>query len=254
MKVDVTITGLDQLREQLAGFSDRRLKAAVATALTRTAKRVSEQWQGRINTLDRPGPRTQKATTFIGANAGNLQATVLVKDKMAGTAPAEYLGPQETGGARRMKRFEQALVNAGAMPAGWVTVPSKTAQRDSYGNVSRSLIIAVLAQLGRDYSPGYARVISPNTQRRLAKQAARGRTYVAVTPAQAAQFKVSPGVYERMPDGSRRAVFLYQRRVRYGKRLDLLGEGQRDATQILNAEVARAIGQSAARLAARGAG
>ena len=41
MRLEVQLTGLQQLRAQLAGVSDRRLAAIAATGLTRTAKRAS---------------------------------------------------------------------------------------------------------------------------------------------------------------------------------------------------------------------
>lgn len=256
MKLTVDVKGLREVQEAIKDFSERRVKAAMATALTRTAQTISQSWQAQIDSrIDRPVARTQSATAFKGASANSLLATVFVKDQLKGTAPAEYLSPQEAGGGRRVKKFERSLIASGAMPAGYITVPGKHAQRDSYGNVSKSLLIAILSQIGTDYSPGYARTISKNTTRRLASQAKRGRRYVAVLPgADAKRERVSPGIYERMADGSRKAVLLYQRQATYRKRLDLVGaDGQRDAQQIFEREARRAVADSAARLMARGA-
>ena len=247
--IKIEITGLKELQDQFLDFSQRRMSAALSTGLTRAAKRLSQDWQEQINsTVDRPIARTRSATLFRGASAASLTSEVKLKDQMTGLAPAVYLAPQEWGGSRLVKKFERALIASGAMPRGYVTVPGKHAQRDGYGNVTRSLIIAVISQLGRDYSPGYQQVISKNADRRLASQVRRGRRYIAIQPGTP---RVSPGIYERMADGSLNAVFLYRRDVTYGKRLTLIERGQQLGAQFATEEISRAMSDSMARLQAR---
>ncbi len=254
MKLSIDMKGLDEVRKSIQGFSERRMNAAVATAMTQTAKTIAGQWQGEIDQrIDRPTARTRAATSFQGASAGRLEAQVFVKDRMPGTTPAEYLGVQETGGRRRIKKFEQALISAGAMPSGYVTVPGRGSKLDSYGNVSRKLIIAVIAQLGSDYSPGYARVIAKSTAKRLATAAKRGRAFIVVRPEDAKQAGTDPGIYERQADGRRKAVFLFKRAVTYRKRLDLLNGTAAQADAVLQVEVGRAVRDAVDGLARRGA-
>lgn len=254
MKIVVDTSGLERLRGELSGFSARRMNAVVATALTRTARLVRDGWTGQLNTeIDRPTPRTQAAAGFTGARADSLQASVFLKDQLAGTSPAEYLKAQETGGSRFLKKFEQALVASGAMPAGYFTVPGRAAVRDGYGNVSRGQLVAVIRALGQDFSPGYQRVISKNTARRLQAQARSGRRYMAVLPKDAARAKVTPGIYERQPDGTRRAVFIFKSQLAYKKRLRLVDrDSVRDIEQTLQQQVDLALTQSLERLNARG--
>lgn len=256
MKIEIDTRELDALRREINGFSERRMKAVVATALTRTARATQAGWTRQLATeIDRPTARTQGAAGFIGARADKLQATVFLKDSLAGTSPAEYLRPQEQGGTRGLKKFEQALVAAGAMPAGYFTVPGRAAVRDGYGNVSRGQLVAVIRALGQDFSPGYQRVISKNTTRRLQAQARTGRKYMAILPKDAARAKVNPGIYERQPDGSRRAVFLFKSQIAYKKRLRLVDrDSVRDIEQTLQQEVDTALSQSLQRLAAKGRG
>lgn len=250
----IVVTGLQELRADLQGFSQRRVRAAMATGLTRAAKRLGTQWQEQIDTrISAPTLRTQKATVFTGATAATLESVVKLKDRMQGVSPSEYLAPQETGGGRRAKKFEQALVSSGAMPAGYVTVPGRAAKLDSYGNVSRAQIVAVISQIGSNYSPGYARVISKSTAKRLEAQARRGRAYVVVRPEDAARANASAGIYERTATGARRAIFLFVRSVTYRKRLGLLEDADRRAGAVLEAEVDRAVAESAQRLLDRGA-
>ncbi len=255
MQLDVKgIKGWPELQAAMKDFSERRAAAAMATALTRSAKALGQKWQGQIDSaVDRPVARTTKATGFVGAQAANLVSKVIVKNQMDGVAPAAYLGHHETGSPRLVKKFEAALVNSGAMPSGYVTVPGQGALLDGYGNVSRAQIIAVIAQLGRDFSPGYQRTISKSTEKRLARQQKMGRTYLAVLPGDASRLHLSPGIYERMPNGHRKAVFLYKRGAFYRKRLHLLESAADEAAAIVEREARIAIAESASRLAARGA-
>lgn len=249
----IKLEGLDEVRAALTEFSDRRFAAAVATSFTRSAKETSRSWQEHINrNLDRPIARTRAATTFLSASAASLTATVKVKDALPGTPPSEYLSPQERAGSRTMKKFEAALQASGAMPRGYVTVPGRAAVLDAYGNVSRAQIVAVIAALGKDWSPGYQRVIGSTTERRLARQQKLGRKYIAIQPEEVAQRRVSGGIYERMADGTLRAVFVYRRAVSYRKRLDLEALAAKEAPDIIAEEFQRAVAESFARLRARG--
>ena len=254
MQINIQITGLKELQAGLKDFSDRRMNAVLATALTRTAKTVSQRGQGVVDkTIDRPIARTLNAVGFTGANAGKLESAVFIKDRMAGTAPSVYLAPQEFGGGRLLKKFEQALSKSGAMPSGHVTVPGKHATLDSNGNVSRGQLVAVIRALGAQYSPGYQRVISKSTNKRLASQARHGRQYVAVNVQEARRYRLSPGIYERMADGSRRAIFVFKNSVHYKKRLSLMDRTSvLDIENTMQTEVSRALSDSLARLAARG--
>ena len=249
------LQGLTELRAELKEFSDRRFRNAVSTSLTRAAKEMSLNWQEQIDRrLDRPNPRTKVATTFKSATADTLQSAVLVKDQMAGTPPATYLNPQERSGGRTAKKFEQALQASGAMPRGYVVVPGRGAQLDAYGNVSRSLIIAIITQLGTDYSPGYSRVIPKTVAGRLRVMAKRGKSYIAVQPDEAKALGVSAGIYERGSSGDLRAVFLFKRSVTYRKRLDLERLAAADGPDIIGAQFARAVNESFARLRAQQSG
>lgn len=251
MKIDIQVTGIKELQRDLKDFSERRFKSTVSTALTRTAVQVRKDWQGQINTVVQgPTPLTNKAVAFTGAKADKLEAQVFLVNRGGAASPSEYLRPQEFGGGRNVKKFERALISAGAMPSGYITVPGSAAKLDGFGNVSRAQLVDVIRALGSQYSPGYQRVISKSANKRLAAQARSGRQYIAVSPVDAKRFRVSPGIYERMADGSRKAIFLFKNGVTYRKRLGLLDKTA-DIERTLQAEVARAIEQSAARLAAK---
>lgn len=251
MEINVSFKGLKEVQAGLRDFSERRLRAVAATALTRTAKGIAAEWQKEINTkLDQPVSRTQKAVRIETARADKLSAKVAIKDKTtSGMAPADYLMQQEYGGGRLVKKFEQALIASGAMPGGYITVPGRGAVRNAYGNVSRATIIAVIAQLGRDFSPGYQRNISKSATKRAATQAKRGKRYIVMPVGHPT---VSAGIYERDAGRTLSAVFLFKKTVQYSRKLTLQATSKDKVAVIATAEFDKALAESIARLSSRG--
>lgn len=253
MRITLT-SNIDEVRKQFAEFSDRRFNAAMATALTRTARAVGQEWTQQLSArLDRPTPATTRSVLVKRAEntAATLEAEVFLRNEArtpGAVAPAQWLAEHELGGQRRVKKFEAALQAQGSMPRGWKATPGPAARLDGYGNVSRSQIIQVIAQLGAQFSPGYQRVISANAARRAARAVQSGRAYVAILPGNSA--KLTPGVYERV-GRTVRAVFWYVPAASYRKRLDLVGSGRANAGVLFQREFERAVAESAARLALR---
>lgn len=248
----VQVKGIEELKRQLAGFSDRRFSAAISTALTRTVRSIEKEWKAQMaRDLDRPTPFMLRATRVHTATAEKLQASVLIGDDSlrGGLSPAQVLAPHQAGGDRMQKKFEAALIAQGAMPAGKRAVPGAAAKLDAYGNVSRQQIVQVINQLGSQFSPGYARVIGKSVAKRIASAKRAGREYVAIPVGSG---RLSAGIYERA--GRRlRAVFVYVNRTQYDRRLTLVENGQAYAERHLNAEVTRTIQEHIAKLAAKGA-
>lgn len=252
MKASVTVQGLDEARALVGGtFSQRNADNALSTALTRAAREIEGEWSGEIfSAIDRPTSFTARAVGVKTATAATLRAEVFIKDQPAragAPAPVDWMAPLETGGGRYVKKFERALMAQGSMPAGMKAVPGRFARLDEYGNVSRSQITQVIAQLGQDFSPGYARTISANQAKRVASARRTGRAYVAFTRPVG---KLKPGVYQR--DGRKLLpVFVYVSRVQYSKRTDFTEIGRREAPTIVTRQVQRAIDEAILRKATR---
>lgn len=250
MQVTMKIEGLKEAQQRLAGFSDRRLAAVGSTALTRTANEISHLWSQRMEErFDRPTAATVKSPRVNRAQAVKLNAEVYIRDQGAGTPPSKWLEPEEFGGSRRLKKFEQALQSQGSMPSGYYAVPGPGAKLDAYGNVSRGQIVQTIAQLGAKFSPGYQRVISQSAAKRAARAVKLGRTYIAINKKNG---KLPMGVYERRGK-SIVAVFFFVRSVSYKPRTGLLDLAAQQAPRLFERQLYRAFGESAARLAARGA-
>lgn len=247
----IQVEGLDAARRTVDGFSDRRFAAAIATALTRTGRQLQQAWRAELEAdLDRPTPLTLRAPVSSTASAGNLVVELSLRDqaRSGDIAPSEYLATQEQGGDRRLKKFERALVARGNMRAGQRAVPGQYAKLDGYGNVSRGQIVQVLAQLGTAFSPGYARVISPDGARRARNAARSGNTYIAVPDARG---KLRPGIYRKF-GGDLLPVFFFVSGARYPRRTNLVEAAKRLTAQRFPAELRRSLAENQARVNAKG--
>ncbi len=248
MKVTVDTRGLDDLRQRLQGFSERRMSATLATALTRTAHEVRVDVQREMAVVfDRPTPYTLRSVRVEGATAARPEAHVFISEQRAprDPSPAVVLKPQVEGGGRGMKGLELALQAIGALPSGWKVVPGQGARLDAYGNVSRGLVQQVVTQLRQSYvrtgpvnARGYARAVRK-----------AGSRFLVIKPGS----KTQPGVYAADVVGRNIVpVFVFVSRADYRKRLDFYGVAQRRIAQSLGPQVRRALVDSLrARIGAR---
>jgi hypothetical protein len=272
MKITIDVQGLAEVKAALSGLSDRRMRAAMATALTRTAVAVRTEMQAdMLSALDRPTPYTQRRLRYVGATAERLVAgvgfdieaitdisgnVVRYSDQGPGSTPAgKYIQFQAKGGTRAMKRFELALQAKGSMPRGWVSVPAAGARLDAFGNMSRGQIAQIIAQLGTELMSGYANTIKQTgkagTRARIAQQRRAGGQYIAVQPG--SKIRLKPGIYQREFIGRNLTpVLMFVRGATYTARWDFEGRASAAASRIIGGEVDRALGESVARMAARG--
>ncbi|HMQ71344.1 MAG TPA: hypothetical protein PKA84_01640 [Rubrivivax sp.] len=266
--VEVTITGLPELRAKLAQFSDKRFAAAVATALTRTAVKVRHEVQAEAQrSLDKPTPYTMRQLRYVAATAAKPVAAVgfnvaAIQDAFGrvlryedlgpgNTSADRYLTPNITGGGRGYKRLEVALKAAGALPDGWYVVPGEGAPRDAYGNVSRGLVVQVLSQLRIQLVAGSDRNMSFNARRQIAAQRKAGGRFFVIPPGG----RIQPGVYQREFIGRGvTPIFIFVRSANYRSRFDFWGVAKRQAAAVLPQEIQRAVGEHIARLTARSGG
>lgn len=266
--IDIRITGLQDLQRDLADFSARRLRAAAATALTRTAAQVRRELAGQLaSAFDRPSPYTVRQLRYVGATAQRLAAAVgfnvaavtdergaLIRfaDLGPGETPAgKYLQPQIEGGPRRAKRLEEALRAIGALPQGWFAVPGQGARLDAYGNMTRGQVVQILSQLRVQLVAGTNRNMSRAAREQIAAQRkAGGRFFVLPVGG-----KTAPGVYQRELLGRNiTPVVIFVRSVTYRRRWDFYREARAMVDRELPAQTERAIAESLQRLRARSAG
>lgn len=267
MKITIDTTQLRAVGKAL-NFSDRRMRAVAASALTAGARDADRVFQTQLTgRIDRPTGATRSAAVLIKATADSLQAEVKLRDQGAGgagTPPQDWLAPLERGGQRRLKRFELVLQRAGVLPAGYRAVPGGGARKDAFGNVSRSDIIAVLNQLGGlQLTRGYKRVIGATAAKRAAVAKRSGREFIAINTRQPGGLRM--GIYERTAASRKagtvrgtmrglRAVFVFTRGATYRKQLALQSEGQQAAAAGLSGHAARYLRDHIKAVAAKRAG
>jgi len=272
MKINFQVDGLKEAQAAIRGFSDRRMAAAMATALTRTAVEVKSGVQARLpSVFDRPTPYTINAMRYVGATAQSLYAEVgfdiqAIQDERgnvsryaktgAGSTPASnYLAPNVTGGTRRLKGFERALAAAGVLPAGMYIVPGADAQIDAYGNMSSGQIIQILSQLRITMTAGHTRNMplpTKGNERKVinAQRKAGGRYFVIPPGTKGAK----PGVYRREFLGHNiTPIAMFVRAPSYTPRFDFDAIVTGITNARLQPNLEQAITESAARLTARGA-
>jgi hypothetical protein len=265
--IDIKVTGLQDLQRDLQDFSERRLRAAAATALTRTAVQMRRELQEQVSQVfDRPTPYTLRQLRYVGATGQRLSAAigfnvVAITDEQGsviryadlgpGETPAgRYLTPNIDGGSRRAKRVEEALRAIGALPQGWFAVPAQGANIDAFGNITRGQIQQILSQLRVQLLSGTNRTMSFNARQQIAAQRkAGGRFFVMPVGG-----KTQPGVYQRELTGRNiTPVLIFVRSANYRRRWDFNRQAREIADRELPRQMDRAIGESLQRLRSRGA-
>ena len=251
------IKGLPEVLAAMKDFSERRLAAALATALTRTAGDARKALQAALpQVFDRPTPYTLNSLYTRSATAAKLAASVYFKDESAasnaGTPATKYLLPHVDGAKRRTKRFEVALQAIGALPPGWLTVPAAGARLDGYGSISAGQIIQILSQLRITMVSGFSRNMSFDARKQITAQRKAGGRFYVVKPGQGGQ---APGIYQRELFGRNvTPVVIFVRTAAYRRRFDFWGIGQAAVNQSLPAHARQAVQEQAARLAVKRAG
>lgn len=277
--INVVLTGLDELRNDLADFSSRRLNSAIATAMTRSAVKARDAavkharsvfnnpTDYTIRQLRYVAATAQKPVAAVGFNVAAVQDVFgnVVKYKELGekTPAAKYLQFQVDGGNRASKRFERALQFAGVLPAGWLIVPGECAKLDAFGNQSVGEIKQIMSWFdaasqvaGSHQNMGEA----GREKRRTGTKKKAGFEYFIV-PAVGSRRRSSgrlrqPGIYRRtfFAMGVRiEPVMIFVRRASYGRRFDFYGVVKAELDRVIHSEFRSAIDQSRQRLAARGA-
>jgi hypothetical protein len=243
VKLTLTVSGLAECKQALAGFSARRMNAAAATALTRTAVEVRDGIRKQLpTTFDRPTNFVGQQLTLKAATAAQPVAEVGFRDRVD-----DVLLHHAKAGTRRQKPFELALTRAGYMPAGRFAVPGAGAPLDQHGNMSRKLIGEILSHLSAHGGARAKRNFSTQRRLRNAQKRAGAKYFVSDGKGLAAGIW-RQGLTDRKPV----PILLFVRPPTYRARFDFDAMARHIAQRRLGPNFDRAFNESAARLAARG--
>lgn len=244
--------GLD-LKALTEGFSERRQRATIATALTRTAKIAQGEIASEIRRVfDRPTQWALNATYLRIASADKLHAMVWLKDRhgAAQSQDTHYLYPQVFGVQRGRKAYETRLLRAGVLRSNEFTVPAKGMTLDGHGNLPVGVIRSMLSQLGAASGPGYSS--SKTKSKRSQRTVAKAGVYFVPRPGGG----LPRGIYHRRRMGAgwatRMVLKIVVGKPRYRSRLKMFEIGRRVHEQHFRREYDRAFAASLQRLRARG--
>jgi hypothetical protein len=248
--INVTLTGLDQLKATLGG-ADKQVRFAASRALNRLAQLGIQDVKAEMrDSFDRPTPWTLNSVRQYGLATRDKPETGIdfkATGRTGGIDPELYLRWQVYGGERRIKRFERALRAAGALPDGYVTVPGQGAKLDAYGNMSQGQIVQILSYFQAFLETGFKANATPATKARMARgtRSKFGFAYFVGRPGGRGQLgvyqrvRIAAGVNELLP------ILIFVRSARYQRRLALddaiQGTVQRHAQPIFQEELAKAL-------------
>lgn len=186
----------------------KRVRFAAVKAITATAKAVQEAEQREMrDVFDRPTPYTLGSLFVRPATMDMPQATVGLKDNVAGSRSAvSWLRWQIYGGLRTMTALERRLVSAGAMPNDMRAVPGRFARLDAFGNMSTGQIRQMLSQLRIELSTGATSAL-PNlsTEERSALKQSKVSGMKALTNRQQSFAKDAVAKQRRITSAYKRA-------------------------------------------------
>ena len=175
----------------------KHVQFATRVGLTRTAMKVKAAEEREMrDVFDRPTPFTMSSLSVRPATASNPTAEVKLKDFAAkGTPATSFLAAQLKGGSRKAKRFERALLSAGALPPGYHAVPGSGAKVDAYGNMDRGQIVQILSYFNSFPEVGYKANMTDKRRQSLARgsKTKQGYSYFVGSPGD----RLPLGVYQR---------------------------------------------------------
>lgn len=162
MPVSISIKAdIDRLTRALGEIGSERVQKASAHALNNAAFAARAEVQSQIKKVFRdPKPITVNSVLVRKVNVEtpvpDQVAEVWINDRLSGgVAPSKWLGVEESGGNRAMKRMERALGSRGLMGSLQFAVPARGAVLDGYGQPSGSAITMMLSRLGALSETGY---------------------------------------------------------------------------------------------------
>lgn len=216
---------LDNLRQDVP-----RVNAWALNDMAFAVHRENKALMKRV--FDNPVPYTLNAFYVRKATPQVQTATVLRKDRIQGQ---HYLEVQQDGGPRKQTGFEKLLSRRlkyeGILQS---VLPTKSARRNRYGNLSQGLIQQVLSAVQSQ------RDSAQNTTAESRKRAGKRRAAYFVPQADSS---LSPGVYERRGKTIRKMLAFSDTVPTYSARFPMEEHGRK----VASAEAAPAFDRALSR-------
>lgn len=218
----------------LRTIRNEQLPFATSLALNRTAGLIRTDASARSSAALTAKPFTTGTNAFFikSSNKNYLTAHIGYKD-----IQLRYMKWLLGGGDRVAKGFEVKLRSMGLLAAGYVTVPAQI-KLDRYGNISKSTLSTILAQLasGMKVFSGRGKRLHADAVF-VVKQGDRSRLH--------------PGIWQRIERGTGSNIlplilFVPSARYRAGKFFDFQGGGKVVAHKEFPAQMRKALDEAEA--------
>lgn len=240
MKITVDVKGIDAIKAQLRGLSEKKIKVAAVAALNDAAYAGAQETKKKMAELfDRPTPWVMGGVRYVKARKDRIESSIDF-DKWGNktnVTVGKVLNAQIFGGERKYKRHEIALQRAGILPAGMAIVPGPAALKDQYGNMPGSQIVQIVSWLKAFGEQGYRANSTDKTRARLAKDKRNGAKGIQYFALQNKHGKLVPGIYQRIGFASGSAVkpvMFFVRVPTYKRRFDFYGVAEKKAIETFN--------------------
>jgi hypothetical protein len=181
---------VESVKAQLLYLQNEGVRKAAARALNNTAFAARKDLQAILpQVFDRPTRWTLNAPWVEKARPGRayrLAATVSLQGKFLPSTRESFLAPHIDSGPRKPKRMEVLLRARGVLGANEYLVPSQFQRLDAYGNVPRSVVQKVLANLQAHFDPhqrtpiGGARSGKKKAEYYFTRKGVRGQRLTAI--------------------------------------------------------------------------
>lgn len=246
MQLNIQITGLDALRQQL-GSQAKQVNFAASRALNTTAFAINTRLKTDMAATFKGGATayTLRAFRVDQARKDNLTAAVMLRTDNAGAALpyAKALGHLFTGGTRKFKKLEGWLRGKRLLPQGLSIAPGAGMPLDKFGNMRQAALTEMLGVLGNQRSNlrVYRKTGAGKAQKAVGY-------FVALPGDKSGRF---PGIYKRIETGTSSAIspmVLYVRPVTYRRFIDLdryrVDVVAKTFQPAFDAELAKALGSA----------
>ncbi len=267
MKINLN-HNIDQIANGLQNVAKKQLPFATSLATNNTAKRVQQAERKEMRQKFRAVSRWTTGAVFIKPSNKKQQAItakVWINDRgdSGGTTAEQRILPHIKGGDRPLKASERMLRRAGILEPDEYAIPSKHQKRDRYGNLPKSGITKVLAEIGARDDIGYTSNVNYCRRRRNRAQMQMDQLGIP-QPEQSplnnrkcknrrkgtwryfyqdGKHHDARGIYRERVRGSQRElepVLAFVDRVHYNQRIDWYGVGRRTVDRHYNSEFKKA--------------
>lgn len=181
IKITIDTSGLSRSLQA----TQRKIERCTAIALTKTAQHAQKAVIAEMpKVFDRPTPYAMRGTRVKpavyasekrGTTASMVASVEFKTDTSKGNRAEQFLRAEVFGGARRPKRFENALRRMYILPAGMSIVPGGAMKLDAFGNIPAGEIVTIMRYLEVFGQQGYRSNYTAKTRSRLKYKPKEGK-------------------------------------------------------------------------------